>query len=145
MEEIRLGRVAALPSTAQAGAGGTAMRVGEGHRLHHLPDVPIGQHHHGIAIAVGQVESQRREVGHFLHRSRRQHQRAVIAVAAAFDDLVVIALLGRDIAQSGAAAHDVSDHAGQFGARQVAHALLHQADARSAGGRHQRTPAAAPP
>ena len=104
------------------------------HRLHHLPDVAVGQHHHGVAVLIGKIESQGRQVGHFLHRGGRQHQDAVVAVAAALDDLVVIALLGRDVSQPRTGAHDVRDHARQLRSGDVANTLLHQADARPAGG-----------
>ena len=56
IEVTRFRRVAAVPVTAHAGGAGTAIGSANAHRLHHLPDVAIGQHHHGIAIAVGQVE-----------------------------------------------------------------------------------------
>jgi hypothetical protein len=118
------------------GRRGQKCARGEFHRLHHLPDVAVGQHRHGVAVLVGQIERQGGQVGHFLHGGGRQHQHAVIAVAAAFDHLVVVALLGRDVAQPGAAARDVGHHAGQFRPGQVAEAFLHEADARSAGGGH---------
>ena len=58
----------------------------------------------------------------------------VVAVAAALDALEIVALGGLDAAQTGAAAHDVEDHAGQLSACDVGDALLLQADT-GAGGR----------
>ena len=58
----------------------------------------------------------------------------VVAVAAALGALEVVALGGLDVAETGAAAHDVEDHAGQLGAGAVGNALLLQADS-GAGGR----------
>ena len=124
------------PCTAHSGGGGKDGAGGEFHGLHHLADEAIGQHDRGIAVAVGQVEGEGGEVGHLLDGIRRQHEGAVVAVAAAFDDLVVVALLGGDVAEAGTGAHDVGDDAGEFRAGQVAEAFLHQADAGTAGGGH---------
>ena len=106
------------------------------HRLHHLADVAIRQHEDGIAVAVGQIEGVVGEIGHLLHGVGREHQRAIAAVSAALHHLVIIALLGRDVAQAGSAAHDVRDHAGQFRTGDIADALLHEADPRPAGCGH---------
>ena len=53
----------------------------------------------------------------------------IVAVAAALDALKVVALGGLDIAQTGAAAHDVQNDAGYLSAGAVGDALLLQADA----------------
>ena len=81
-------------------------------RLHHLADITVGQDECRIAIVVGKIEGQHGEVEHLLHRSRRQHDVAVAAMAAALDDAEVVALLRSDVAQAGTAAHHVDDHAG---------------------------------
>ena len=62
---------------------------------------PSAISNHRVAIAVGQLKGQRRQVRHLLHRVRRQHDRAVVAVAAALHHLVIVALLGADVAQPG--------------------------------------------
>ena len=105
-------------------------------RLHHLADESVGHHHHRVAITVGQIEGQRGQVRHLLHGVRRQHDGAVVAVAAALHHLVVVALLGGNVAQAGPAARNVGDDAGQFRAGHVADAFLHQADAGAARCRH---------
>ncbi len=106
------------------------------HRLHHLADESVGHQHHRVAIAIGQVEGQRGQVRHLLHGVRSQHNGAVVAVAAALHHLVIIALLGGDVAQPRTAAGDIGDYAGQFRAGHIAHALLHQTDAGTARSRH---------
>ena len=58
----------------------------------------------------------------------------IVTVAAALDALEIVALRSLDVAQTGAAAHDVQDHAGQLGAGAVGNALLLQADAGAGGG-----------
>ncbi len=58
----------------------------------------------------------------------------VVAVAAALDALEIIALRGLDVAQSGAAAHNVQNYAGQLRTRAVADAFLLQGDAGAGGG-----------
>ena len=82
---------------------------------------------------------------HLLHGIGREDQGAVVAVAAALDDLEVVALLGSDVAEPGSAAHDVGDDAGQFGSGEIADAFLHQADAGTARCGHARMPADAAP
>ena len=93
---------------------------------------PSASTYHGVAVSVGEIEGERGEVGHFLNGIGRDDQRAVVAVAAAFDHLDVVALFGRDVAETGTAAHDVGDDAGEFGSGQVAEAFLHEADAGAA-------------
>ena len=66
----------------------------------------------------------------------REDQSAVVAVAAALDHLVIVALLGGDVAEARSAARDVGDDAGQLGASHVADTFLHEADAGAAGGGH---------
>ena len=109
---------------------------GKLHRLHHLAHKAIRHHHHRRAIAVGQVESQRGQVRHLLRRVGRQHNGVIAAVAAALHHLVIIALLGGDVAQPWPAARNVGDDAGQLRSRHVADAFLHQADAGPAGRGH---------
>ncbi len=99
-------------------------------RLHHLAYIAVGHDDHGIAVAIGQVEGQHGQIEHFLHGSRSQHQVAIAAMASTFHDAEVVALLGRDVAQSRAAAHDVDDYARQLSAGHVRDAFLHQAESR---------------
>ena len=93
-----------------------------------MPDESIGQKHDGIAIAIGQFKGQRREIRHLLRRMRGQNDGAIVAVATALDHLVVIALLGCDVAQSWPAASNVGNYAGQFRAGHITDAFLHQTD-----------------
>ena len=104
--------------------------------LHHLAHEAVGKNHHGIAISIGEFKGESGQVGHLLYGVRREHDGAVVAVASAFHHLVIIALFRCDIAEAGSAARDVGDDAGQLGARHVADAFLHQADAGAARGRH---------
>ena len=100
-------------------------------RLHHLADKTVGQDDGGIAIFVRKFESQDREVGHFLYGGRRKHEIAIVAVASALDHGKVVALLRSDVAQPRAGAHDINNDAGEFGAREIGDALLHEAYSRS--------------
>src|SRR5208337_2274927 len=58
------------------------------------------------------------------------------AVATALHYLVIVALLGADVAEARPRASDVGDHTRQLCAGHVADPLLHQADAGAARGRH---------
>ena len=105
-------------------------------RLHHLADEAVGQNDGRIAIFVGEFEGQHGEVGHLLHGSGSQHEVAVVAVASAFHHGEVVALFGGDVAEARTSAHHVDDDAGQFGARKIGDAFLHQADSGTGGGGH---------
>ena len=111
--------------------------LGELHRFHHLADESICHQYNRVAIAVGQFEGQRGQIRHLLHGIGRKHDGAVVAVAAALHHLVIVALLGCNVAQPRAAAGNVGDHAGQFRAGHVTDAFLHQADSRAAGRGHR--------
>ena len=95
-EVIRLARVSAValqpPSRAAAAGWRCSAKLD---RLHHLADEAIGEHDDRIAIAIGKFEGQGGQVGHLLHGIGREHDGAVVAVAAALHHLVIIALLGR--------------------------------------------------
>ena len=127
------GIIAGLP----AGAGpGLLLRVdlevhhlGHFDRLHHLGDDAVGQEEDGHAVLLGLVEGEHHDVDGLLHGGGSVGQQMVVAVAAALDALEVVALGGLDVAEAGAAAHDVEDHAGQLGAGAVGDALLLEADA----------------
>ena len=67
-EVIMFARVSSVPATAQIGSSGRIALLCKLHRLHHLADEAIGQDHHRIAIAIGEFERQRGQVGHLLHR-----------------------------------------------------------------------------
>ena len=105
-------------------------------RLHHLSNETIGQDDSGIAIFVREFEGQDREIGHLLYRGGGECKIAIVAVASALNHGKVIALLGSDVSQPRAAPHHVNNHAGEFGARQVGDALLHQAQTGAGGSRH---------
>ena len=104
--------------------------------LHHLADHTVSQHHHWIAVAVGQVKCLLCQIHSLLDVTGSQNDGAVVAIPAATGGLVVVALAGLDGAQARAAAHAVDDDAGQLGARHVADALLLQADAGRGGRGH---------
>src|ERR1035438_5878464 len=112
-------RVSALPRTAHSGAGGTVARAANSTGSIICPMKPSASTTTGLRYRSA--------------RSKAQVVRSAISCtesgATTLDDLVVIALLGRDVAQAGPAAHDIGDHAGQFRACQVTEAFLHQADA----------------
>lgn len=97
-------------------------------RLHGLTDHAVCQQIDDDAVFFGQLEGEAREVAHLLRRGRREHDAAVTAVSAAFDDLIVVGLLRPDVAEPGAAAHDVHHERGQFAAGEIADPLLLQAD-----------------
>src|ERR1035437_873914 len=105
-------------------------------RLHHLADESIGEEHNRVPIAVCQFEGQRGEVGHLLHGMRSQDDGAVVTVAATLYHLVVVTLLGSDVAQTRPTASNVGNDAGQLRAGHVADAFLHEADSGAAGGSH---------
>ena len=102
--------------------------------LHHLGDDAIGQEEDGHAILLGLVERVHHDVDGFLHGGGSVGQQVIVTVAAALDALEVVALRGLDVAEAGAAAHDVQDHAGQLGAGAVADTFLLQGDAGAGGG-----------
>jgi hypothetical protein len=92
-------------------------------RFHHLADESVRQHNRRIAVVVGQFEGKDGQVRHLPHGRRSDDKIAIVAVASAFDHGEVVALLGRDVAQSRSDAHDVYDHAGQFGSRKIKRCL----------------------
>src|SRR5208337_5519568 len=96
----------------------------------------IGQHNGGVAVTVCELKSEPGQVCHLLHRGGRHHKVFVTAVAAAFHEREIVALLRGDVSKSRPAAHDVHNHAGKFRASQVRDAFLHQADPRAGGGGH---------
>lgn len=63
----------------------------------------------------------------------RQHDRAVVAVAAAAGHLPVVALSLRDVAETGADAHDVDDDRRKIRRDQIGDALLIQREAGACG------------
>ncbi len=109
---------------------------GQIHRFHELAQQPVGQQDGGIPVFVGQLESQLDEGVGFFHGGGGQDQGPVIAVAASFHRLEVIGLGRLDVAQPGAAPHDVHQHAGYLAAGQVGNRLLHQAEPGGRGGGH---------
>ena len=112
-----------------AGRGGRCHKLDW---LHHLSDKPVGKQDNGIAIAIGKFKRKSRQVGHFLHGVGRKHDGAIVAVATTLYHLVIIALLRSDVAKARPAARDVSNDTWELGARHVADAFLHEADAGSA-------------
>ncbi len=109
MEETRFFLVSAVPQTAQGFSGATNFAGLQFERLHHLADEAIRQDDGGIAIAIGQIKGQHREVRHLLHGSGSYDDISVIAMAAAFDDREIVALFRRDIAESRAAADHINN------------------------------------
>jgi len=65
----------------------------------------------------------------------------VVAVTPSLHYLVVVTLLGADVAQTGAASHDVDDYTWKRGTGTVGQAFQLQADARAGTGRHHSEPA----
>ena len=102
-------------------------------RFHHLPNKAVSQDHRRIAVFVREIECQHGEIGHLLHRRRRQHDVAVVAMPAALDHGEIVALFRRDVTQSRPTAHYIHNHARQFRAGQIGHAFLHQAEAGAGG------------
>ena len=92
-----LARDSAVPATAHS-ASAEYCFLCELDRLHHLAYESIGEDDNGIAIAIGKLEGQCCQVGHFLHRVRREHDGAVVAVSSALDHLVIVTLLRGDVA-----------------------------------------------
>ena len=128
LEEYRADQVLASSSRAFDRPGlvrNLGLAVGEVKRFHHLADETISKDDGRIAILVGEIESKDGEVGHLLYGRGRKYKIAVTAVASAFDHGKVIALLGGDVAEAGASAHDIDDDAGQFGAGTIGDAFLH--------------------
>lgn len=103
-------------------------------RLHHLAQCAVGQQHHQMAVAEGQIEADAHQVHRFLHGGRGQHQRVVVAVAGRAGHLEIVGLAGVDVTQSRPAAHHIHHHTGHFAGRNVAQPLLHQTDPRRRGG-----------
>ncbi|MPN37126.1 hypothetical protein SDC9_184642 [bioreactor metagenome] len=104
--------------------------------LHHLTDQTIRQHHHGIAVLVGDVERLLYEVHGLLNVGGSQNNGAVVAVAAAAGGLEIVALSRLNGAQARTAAHAVDDDGGQLSARKIGDALLLQGNAGGRGGGH---------
>lgn len=80
--------------------------------LHHLADHTVSQHHHWIAVAVGQVKCLLCQIHSLLDVTGSQNDGAVVAIPAATGGLVVVGLGGLDGPQAGAAPHHVDDHGG---------------------------------
>src|SRR6185369_1557336 len=105
-------------------------------RFHHLSDESIGKDDGRVAIFVREFEGEDGERIHLLHRCWREHDVAIAAVSTTFDHGEVIALLGRDVAESGTAANHVDDHCGKLGTGDIGHSLLHERNARAGGAGH---------
>ena len=101
--------------------------------LDHLADGGVGRDQHGVAVLLRQLEGGGHHVAVFLHGGRRQHDRAVVAVAAAAGHLPVVALSLRDVAETGADAHDVDDDRRKIRRDQIGDALLIQREAGACG------------
>ena len=132
------GIVAGLPAGAGPGLGlGIDLEVDHlGHfdRLHHLGDDAVSQEQHGHAVLLRLLKGEHHDVDGLLHGGGSVGQQVVVAVAAALDALEIVALGGLDVAETGAAAHDVQDHARETGAGAVGNALLLQRNAGAGGG-----------
>ncbi len=111
--------------------GAARTLLGQHHLLHHLANHAVGQNHRHAAVFKRQVPCQTHEVAHLLHARWRQHYGVVVAVAAALACLEVVGLRGVNGAKAGTAAHHVDHQRGHLARGHVAHALLHQAEARA--------------
>ncbi|CAK7021346.1 MAG: hypothetical protein DELT_03308 [Desulfovibrio sp.] len=100
------------------------------HRLHHLADHTVSKDHNRNAVLVGNVKAFRHKVGRFLDARGRQHHQMVIAVSAALCRLEIISLRGKNPAESGPGTDDVYNQARKLGTRDIADALLLEADSR---------------
>jgi hypothetical protein len=57
----------------------------------------VAHQQHGVPPLVGQVEAELREIDGLLHRRRREHDEAIVAVPAAARRLEVVALAARHV------------------------------------------------
>ncbi len=101
-------------------------------RFHHLPHETIRENDDRISITVRQVKCPCRQINHFLRGIGRHDKGAIVAVAAALYHLVIVALLGGDVAKTGSPARDVRYDAWKLRPGHIADAFLHQADSRAA-------------
>ena len=100
------------------------------HQLfHHLPDDTVTQYHGRVTVFEREFEGQVHEVGHFLYRSRSQHNHIVVAVSASACRLEVIGLAGLYGTQSGASPLHVDNQSRYFRSGHVCDAFLHQGHA----------------
>ena len=116
------------PSTAQSFAGSAPKSSRRDvDRLGGVHEQEVAVDLHRVAPAVGEVERELRQLDGLAHVDRREHDVAVVAVAAAARRLVVVELTARHVEQ----------HERQLGARDLGERLLHQRDplAGRAGGR----------
>ncbi|EKD69125.1 MAG: hypothetical protein ACD_47C00251G0007 [uncultured bacterium] len=90
--------------------------VGHGNGFHHLSEIAVAQKHYGSSVFVGEIERENGEISHFLNRRGRKDDEFIIAVAAAFYRLKIVALRRGDVSKAGAAANYVNYEAGNFGA-----------------------------
>ncbi len=115
------------------------------HLPRHLPEVAVAEEHDGVAVLEGEVERHHREVEHLLRRRRSEGDGVGVAVTETTARELDVGLLGPDVAQTRAAAHDVDEDAGHLGADHVRDPLQHEAEARGRGEGHRsqaRPPAA---
>jgi len=71
------------------------------------------------------------QIAHLLDTVGRQHDVAIVAVAAPLYHLEVVPLFRADVAETRTSPHDIDDDARKFCACQVGYALLHQTDSRA--------------
>lgn len=126
VEGVYRGSLCGVVTGLPAGAGpglllGVDLEVNHlGHlnRLHHLGDDAVGQEKDGHPVLLRLFKGEHHNIDCFLYRGGGVGQQMVVAVSAALDALKIVALRGLDIAQTGAAAHNVENDAGKLGAAQ---------------------------
>ena len=91
---------------------------GDVDRLGRVREQEVAVDLHRVAPAIGEVERELGELDRLAHVDRREHDVAVVAVAAAARGLVVVELSARHVEQ----------HERQLGARDLGQRLLHQRD-----------------
>ncbi len=102
--------------------------VGKAHATGHLAQVAVAHQHDGIAVLEGQIERLHAQLEHLLRRRGREDESVRVAVAQAAAGQLDVGLLGTDVAEAGAAAHDVEEDAGDLGADHVGDPFEHQAE-----------------
>ena len=118
-------------------------RLREDDLARHLPEVAVREKDDRVAVLERELERQSREVEHLLRRRGREDDRVRVAVAEAAARELDVGLLGRDVAESRAAAHHVDEDARHLGADHVGDPFQHQAEARRGRERHAGQPRAA--
>ena len=106
--------------------------AGQRHLACHLPEVAVTDDDDRVAVLEGQLERDHGEVQHLLRSRGCEHDGMRVAVAEAAAHELDVRLLGRDVPETGAAAHDVHEHSRNLGTDHVRDPLQHQAEARGA-------------